>query len=322
MRKSKSKNNQNFLTEYWKSYSDMMAAMLLIFILLMSYSIANALMTYEEKQNELNAKQHLLDKQQTMLNEQRQKIQAQQKQIDAIIGVKAEIIKSLSQAFSQSNIKVDIDQKTGTIRLDSTILFDIDSDVLAPAGISFLRSFLPMYISVLFNEDFEQYISEIIVEGHTDNDGPFMYNLNLSQRRAFSVVSFWLNDMNHLVTPNKLPMLRKRLTANGKSFSNLIYDADGLVDKKKSRRVEIRFRLNDENTIDKLKELLAESLDENISLNQVDLPKQNINLMNYKFPVSQSVPDAVNTSYHVTKPKKHNVEKQNNKRKHKSWLVD
>ena len=260
MWKSKTKPKSTQI-EYWRSYSDMMAAMLLIFILLMSYSIANALKTFDDKQAELNEKQRILDEQQTILDTQKQKIQKQQDQIDAIIGVKSEIIKSLSQAFSQSNLKVEIDQKTGTIRLDSTILFDVDSDELAPSGKSFLRSFLPMYISVLFNEKFERYVSEIIVEGHTDNDGPFMYNLNLSQRRAFSVVSYWLSEEKHFMTPETLPILRKRLTANGKSFSNLITDANNNVDKSKSRRVEIRFRLNDEQTIENLKELLSESFE-------------------------------------------------------------
>ena len=50
--------------------------------------------------------------------------------------------------------------------------------------------------------------------------------------------------------------LRSVITANGRSFSNPVYDADGKVDLEKSRRVEVKFRLKDEEMIQELQGIL------------------------------------------------------------------
>ena len=53
-------------------------------------------------------------------------------------------------------------------------------------------------------------------------------------------------------------MLRSVLTANGKSYSNPIYKEDGAVDLDASRRVEILFRLQDEEMIDEMMDILKD----------------------------------------------------------------
>lgn len=52
--------------------------------------------------------------------------------------------------------------------------------------------------------------------------------------------------------------LRSLVTANGRSFSNLIYKADGTEDAGKSRRVEFKFRLKDVEMIDEMRSLIKE----------------------------------------------------------------
>ena len=54
-------------------------------------------------------------------------------------------------------------------------------------------------------------------------------------------------------------MLLSRLTANGKSSSNLIMTAEGVEDADASRRVEIKFRLRDEEMLAELQKVLEES---------------------------------------------------------------
>lgn len=241
---------------YWQSYSDMMAALLLMFVLIMAFTLAQSLATYEEKVRIQEEQQKVLAEQQETLSEQQKQLESQQKQIDELIGVKTDIIKALNETFSGANLRIDIDAQTGAISLDSSILFGFDSAVLSKAGTDFLEDFLPLYISVLLSEEFRPYISEIIIEGHTDTDGQFMYNLNLSQKRAYSVAAYCLDEKTAFLPEDQLMDLRGIMTANGKSFSNPIYKADGSVDAEKSRRVEIKFRLQDEEMIAQLQEIL------------------------------------------------------------------
>ena len=230
---------------YWQSYSDMMAALLLMFILIMAFTLSQSLKTYEEKIR-------VQEEQQQLLNEQ-------QKEIDEIIGVKMDIIQALSEAFKNSNLTIDIDKQTGAISLDSSVLFEYNSAELTPAGIKFLNDFLPLYISVLRGDTYRSYISEIIIEGHTDTSGDYMYNLNLSQRRAYSVAEYCLSGEHSIFDRATVEDLRAIMTANGKSFSNPVYAENGAVDAAKSRRVEIKFRLQDEEMINRLQDILEET---------------------------------------------------------------
>ena len=46
------------------------------------------------------------------------------------------------------------------------------------------------------------------------------------------------------------------MTANGRSYSNLIYDEDGKENQEASRRVEFKFRLKDEEMVEEMIKIL------------------------------------------------------------------
>ena len=239
-------------TSYWLSYSDMMAALLLIFILIISFTILQSQKQYEIKEEELIAQQELVAEQQEIMEEQ-------QKQLDELIGIRTELIEALKEEFNGTDLSVSVDSKTGSIALDSSILFDSGQYELKDTGQEFLRKFLPKYINVLTGKQFKEYVSEIIIEGHTDTQGDYLYNLELSQKRALSVASLCLDSEQAVLKEKKLEELRKIVTANGKSYSNPVFDADGNVDADASRRVEFLFRLKDEDMINDMSEILNDN---------------------------------------------------------------
>ena len=53
--------------------------------------------------------------------------------------------------------------------------------------------------------------------------------------------------------------LQDYLTVNGHSMSNPVLDSDGNVDKDASRRVEVKFRLKDDEMIDELNKIMTDS---------------------------------------------------------------
>lgn len=245
MRRYTKSNKNSEKLNFWLSYSDMMAALLLVFILILSCTLLETRATYEAKKAELAEKEKI--------------IASQQSQIDTIVGVRGDLVDALSTEFSGNALSVKVDAQSGTITFDSTLLFGFDDDQLQDQGKAFLDQFLPKYFSVLLSEDFSPYVAEIIIEGHTDTDGSYMYNLQLSQNRAFAVASYCLENSNHILTDNQLEKLRILLTANGRSWSSPIYNDDGSVNMDASRRVEIKFRLKDEEMMGQIASMLEDT---------------------------------------------------------------
>ena len=315
MRRKKKSENNGF--NVWRSYSDMMAGVLLLFVLIMCVTLFQAQKSYneslqerdekialqEEYTQELLDKQNALDKkdetlqnqdaqlktqdeklaeqeqqlaalaaklkeqestlnaQQSALDEQTAQLKDQQAQIDQIIGVKADVIEALKNEFSKNNINVDIDAQTGALTLEASVMFDYDQAELTDAGKQALEQILPIYCKVLLQDDYMKYLAEIIIDGYTDTDGDYSYNLQLSQQRSLAVAQYLLDIQGNFLDATQSQNLEKYLTVNGHSMANPVLDANGNVDKDASRRVEVKFRLKDEEMIDELNQLLSSNDD-------------------------------------------------------------
>lgn len=315
MRRKKKSENNGF--NVWRSYSDMMAGVLLLFVLIMCVTLFQAQKSYneslqerdekialqEEYTQELLDKQNALDKkdetlqnqdaqlktqdeklaeqeqqlaalaaklkeqestlnaQQSALDEKTAQLKDQQAQIDQIIGVKADVIEALKNEFSKNNINVDIDAQTGALTLEASVMFDYDQAELTDAGKQALEQILPIYCKVLLQDDYMKYLAEIIIDGYTDTDGDYSYNLQLSQQRSLAVAQYLLDIQGNFLDVTQSQNLEKYLTVNGHSMANPVLDANGNVDKDASRRVEVKFRLKDEEMIDELNQLLSSNDD-------------------------------------------------------------
>lgn len=263
MRRARKKTKES--VSYWQSYSDMMAAILLMFVLIMAFTLLQSLKYYQEMtQNIERAKieyeesQKKLEEQTELVEEQQKLLEEQQEQLEKLIGVKSELIEAINAEFANTDMAIQVDPQTGSIVLDSNILFDFGRHELKPEAKSFLKTFIPKYLDVLMSEEYKEYIGEIIIEGYTDNVGDFISNLDLSQKRAFSIAEYCLDSRNNVLDKSELERLKEVLTANGKSQNNLIYDEDGNVDADASRRVEFKFQLKDEEMIETMQKLLGE----------------------------------------------------------------
>ena len=111
------------------------------------------------------------------------------------------------------------------------------------------------------HSDYSDYIAEIIIEGHTDTQGAYMYNLELSQKRALSVCKYCLDIISEDDRFDS-DYIRSITTANGRSWSNPIYSADGKIDMDASRRVEFKFTLKDDEMINKMKDIFENEHEE------------------------------------------------------------
>ncbi|EPR0553546.1 OmpA family protein [Campylobacter jejuni] len=143
---------------------------------------------------------------------------------------------------SKLDNNITIDEKTGSISLPAEVLFDKDSYVLKNEAKTSLRKILSEYFdAILEDPKIFSNIENIIIEGHTDSDGSYIYNLDLSQKRAYEV-------MNFIYTFYKSDKLQKLLMASGRSFSDPVF-VNGVEDKDKSRRIEIKFSIKNDNAL-------------------------------------------------------------------------
>ena len=215
------------------------------------YAAQAALRTQQDEQALLQLQ---LISQTDELNRMQLAMDAQQRQIDELLGVRTAIIEELSRAFAQSSLNVKVNEDTGDIMLDSQLMFETGKDVLLPSGQEQLSRLIPVYLGVLMRPEYQDYVAEIVIEGHTDSKGSYLFNLELSQARALGVATYCL-EMPGLSGPQR-QRLQSILTAKGRSYSDRIFFADGTENMDASRRVEIQFRLKDSEMILKMNQIL------------------------------------------------------------------
>ena len=166
------------------------------------------------------------------------------------------MIRELSASLSAANMKATVDPNTGDIVLDSSVFFETGKAAIKQEGQELLDRFIPVYLDVLLREEYADYLGEIIIEGHTDSKGSYESNLKLSQDRALQVALYCLNMPS--LTRDQKQKLQEILTAKGRSYSDLVYGADGLEDSDASRRVEFKFSLKDSEMIEEMNRSLSE----------------------------------------------------------------
>lgn len=202
------------------STGDLMASLLFIFILL----LMGALLQVQEKaeQDEEIVKRY--DQIKTQLY-----IDLQQEFKDDLAVWRATIDSTLCIRFQEPSM-----------------LFDEGQSLLKPKFKNILDDFFPRYIAVLSRDEYRDNIEEIRIEGHTNSNGGYYSNMELSQDRTRAVLQYCFS----LMSDELEEWLKGLVTANGLSSSRLILKKNGEEDKDLSRRVEFRVRTNAEKQLE------------------------------------------------------------------------
>lgn len=248
-------NDLDELTEsqdnFWISYADLMAGLLFVFILVigavivkhnfMTSEIIKQKESIQELENNAKQKEAAAEKLNKELNETKETIAK-------LTSVKEDVITKLKLKLGD---KIEVDPKSGALRIAGNILFKQNEDKLIEESKISLTSILSEYIKVLMEDpEIRNNLDRIIVEGHTNSDGDYLLNLELSQKRALSVMKFLLE-----LNPQFEKDLKIFVTANGRSETDLIFK-NNEEDKFASRRIEIKFVLKNEEAISTISKAL------------------------------------------------------------------
>ena len=217
-------------------------------VIILSDELSKVDETIKHKDEKLLKLLNALDEKKTKYDDIVEKLQNQKAKIKSLTGIKIKVVAALKEELGD---KIAIDIRTGSLRLASSIFFDKGSAVLKEEAKAELKQAFEEYIGVLVtNTKIKPHLDRIIIEGHTDSDGEYLYNLDLSQKRAFEVMHFLLT-LDFAKEHNIKPLL----IASGRAYLDAI-KVNGVEDKDASRRIEIKFRLKNEDAMHEIEKVL------------------------------------------------------------------
>jgi outer membrane protein OmpA-like peptidoglycan-associated protein len=229
----------------WISFSDIMTVLMIIFLFI---SISYMMQVKKE--------------------------QAQRDEIfEEFKATKEELYNELNTVFKDDFQKWDVqlDKDLSIKFTNPDVLFQSGRTNIRPYFSEILSKFLPKYFDIILQKKYQDKISEIRVEGHTDNvpapqydKDPYIANTLLSQERSAEVIKHF-REMEYFqnLSTSEITLIEYLLTANGLSYGRTVDDNGNLtinsnqpINNQKSRRVEFRIITTSDKLIDKvLKEL-------------------------------------------------------------------
>ncbi len=211
----------------WLSISDLMSGLLMFFALLF-------IVVQVQLQQEIVKAQRL-----------ERELETYKRVIDQL---PLRIISAIEGKFGEGIL--EIDPKTGDVKIGDRILFDEGSAELKPAGKQFLKRFIPIYSDVIFSDKlFESQITRVVIEGHTSSKGSDKANMELSLRRALSVSDYIFSEQLNFKTKQKF---QQKILASGRGE----IDADKSKDNSSDRKVVFRFQFRQVNFDDLEKDIV------------------------------------------------------------------
>lgn len=237
------KKNQNTMAKNTKTLKDYEGK-----VLILSSELSDSKETVKIKDDKLLTLLNAMDEKETKYDALVANLQSQKAKIKSLTGIKIQVVAALKEALGEH---INIDKKSGSLRLASNILFGSGQSTLKPeAKVALKRAFEEYIGALVTNPKIKPHLDKIIIEGHTDSVGSYIYNLNLSQKRALAVMEYLLT-LNFTTQHNIRPLM----TASGRAYLDIVM-VDGVEDKNASRRIEIKFRLKNEDAMHEIEKVL------------------------------------------------------------------
>jgi len=163
------------------------------------------------------------------------------------------LCQNLEDNLYKDFLKRDLKIKCNPIRIIFTnpnYEFEKNSYELTTSFKNALEKFFPIYLQTVREWEPHTLVDEIRIEGHTDSDGPYIHNMELSQDRARNVLNFAIKLPELNESEAYFEWSKSLLTANGLSYSRRLNQSGEIMqfpfkdkeNKGRSRRVEVKLR--------------------------------------------------------------------------------
>lgn len=191
---------------FWISFADLMSALMILFLVVMAVTLVAVTQSIDAVTRDQIERNDAINKIMSMI------------------------------AADPMSKGVGVDQQNYRIDLGKVVLFDSASHTISvPAG-KFLRSYIPVLLKAKDTTEGERWMRSVVIEGFTDQDGDYLYNLQLSLNRSRSVVCslFQSTSESDGLTDDQLLSVQDLFLVGGYSFNSI------KANKAASRRVEFK----------------------------------------------------------------------------------
>lgn len=198
---------------FWISYADLMTALMVLFLVVMSVALLAVTKTVTEIE--------------------RQKAEREQE------------IAKLLDAVESAAVRypgVTVDRNQNIIDFGDQAYFEKGKHTLMPEQVRFLRKFIPDILVIARSDLGKKWLKRFVVEGFASPEGDYLYNLNLSLQRSQRVLCVLLSPPypdEPAMSEADREQVRDQFLVGGYSFNATKYD-EALHSYEKSRRVSIR----------------------------------------------------------------------------------
>ncbi len=192
---------------FWISFSDLMTALMVLFLVVMAISLLSVTQKLRDVQMEEAERADAIDR----------------------------IVSSLQEAAAKhGDVSVTGSRDRVVIEFGEAARFASNDHRIGTPGAERLRRFAPEILAMAESEDGRRWFKRVVVEGFTDPRGTYLHNLHLSLMRAESVVCNLLAPGGAELTDAQKQAVRRLFLVGGFS-SNSTRTTD-----EESRRVELR----------------------------------------------------------------------------------
>lgn len=153
----------------------------------------------------------------------------------------------------------ELREESLTIRFTEDGTFSPNSADLTPRFRSILADFIPRYVAVLYRPTFRDYITDVLIEGHTANppgrDFYFTSSMNLAYLRSLNVLGPAYRAVETLESREwgeRQQWFESRVGVGGYSHGRPVLDDRGNADWDRSRRVDFRIITNADEQLDRI----------------------------------------------------------------------
>jgi len=152
-----------------------------------------------------------------------------------------EIAEGLLDIYAKAGISFSSEGEKIILKFNTAIYFKTNETDLSEYELENIDSFTGTYLETAIDDKFVKHIDRIVVEGHADDGGSYLYNLELSYKRAYSVVNYITDSGN--IKASVLDNFKKLLVISGCSYNFPVF-TEGNIDRNKSRRVEFKLYID------------------------------------------------------------------------------